>query len=200
MELINSAAFKNQRLIKLVKEVVAEYYGRDESDYYAKSSKNPEKMSREEEHIKLRRTAIYVLKVIAPKIPLGLIGTSFGGFNHATVLHHQRTMANLVETEKNLKECVNQIVGIIASKEKEKISLGKDFYYVDLNNVSVLKLSDEQSILFTGVSDATINAIKEQFFKENNSKIKHFKDTSLYILDKQTQNKNEKNSHTSSRV
>jgi len=176
----------NKEGLEIIKKIVSDYY-QMASDVYEKKKK-----SRKDEFIKIRQVVAYVTKTLFPKTPLRAIGTSLGGFDHATVLNALRRITNLIETEKKLSVEVNSIIdtimntGTIEALELQE-KMGKDYFYLKLDNIKVLKLSKDSALVFTGIPDETINKIKN-ILHYPDMPVKEFKQTGISILEKKNDN------------
>lgn len=187
----NKALFRDERLISLVKRVVAEYYGQNEDVFYQDNRKR--------ENVKYRQVVCYVVKKINEKTPLRLIGESFKkpadmmdgrdkAMDHATVKYACGQIQNLMDTQSGFKKEVEEIIQLLSAKSENdgafwnKIEV--DYFYVSLNNIKVIRFTKEKSITFSGVDDETIEKIKQQYFPDAAQPVKELNKTGLYILDR----------------
>ena len=180
----NTKAIVNKDGLDTIKQVVADYYNMPMDSYESK------RKSRKGDVMKLRQVMAYVTKTLFPKTPLKAIGKSLGGFNHATILNSVKRMKNLIETEKQLGTEVSSIIDcIINSGSIEYVELrkkiGEKYFYVSLNNIKVLRLSNDSAIVFTGISNDDIERMKD-IFKVPDISIKEFSGTGISILEKKT--------------
>lgn len=91
---------KNDISIPKIKKTVCEYFGL--SDDALLSS------SRKREVVQARQIAMYLSRNLTSS-SLDNIGSQIGGKNHATVLYACNTVSDLMETEKSLRQHVNEI-------------------------------------------------------------------------------------------
>ena len=94
---------KNRRQnidISTIIATVAKYFGIDESLLRLKS--------KQQEIVHARHTAMYLSKELTPS-SLQTIGAHFGGRNHATVIHACKCIEEVINTDKNFKDKLEQI-------------------------------------------------------------------------------------------
>lgn len=180
----NTEAIGNTAGLETIKKIVADYY-KMPMDVYEKKKK-----CREGDVMKLRQVMAYVTRTLFPKTSLKAIGKSLGGFNHATILNSVKRMKNLIETEKKLGTEVNSIIDTImnagtieAADLQEK--MGKDYFYVKLDNIKVLRFAKDSAIVFTGMADDVIDKIKD-ILHYPDMPVKEFRHTGISILEKRT--------------
>lgn len=172
--------------LEIIKKIVSDYYEMPQ-DVYEKT-----KRSRKTEFIKLRQVVAHVTKTLFPLIPLKTIGKSLGLRNHATVINALKRIGNLIETEKKINGEVTAIIGTImnagtieALELRDRI--GKEYFYLKLENIKVLKLSKESAIVFTGIPDEVIKKVKN-ILNFPDMPVKEFRQTGLSILEKKHDN------------
>lgn len=180
----NTEAIGNAEGLETIKRIVADYYQMP-MDVYEKKKK-----SREGDVMKLRQVMAYVTRTLFPKTPLKAIGKSLGGFNHATILNSVKRMKNLIETEKKLGTEVNSIIDTImnadtieAAELQEKMN--RDYFYVKLDNIKVLRFAKDSAIVFTGLADDVIDKIKD-ILHYPDMPVREFRQTGISILEKRT--------------
>lgn len=83
-----------------IKEVVCEYYNLDIKDIQTKSRKR--------EVAQARQVAMYLARKYTKK-SLAVIGSEIGNRDHATVLHACKTVENLIETDKTIRQSLDTI-------------------------------------------------------------------------------------------
>ncbi len=145
---------------------------------------------REGDVMKLRQVMAYVTRTLFPKTTLKAIGKSLGGFNHATILNSVKRMKNLIETEKKLGTEINSIIDMIMNANTIESAdllekMNKQYFYVTLDNIKVLRFSKDSAIVFSGISEEIINKIKA-ITNCPPIPIREFKNTGLSILEKRT--------------
>ena len=77
-------------------------------DYFKIATENAQSKTRKREIVQARQIAMYFSKSLT-KTSLASIGAQIGGKNHATVVHACKTVNNLMETDRNFLEMVNNI-------------------------------------------------------------------------------------------
>lgn len=187
----NSEDSKETMQINFCKEVVCRYYGKEISYL--------DTFSRKHEFVKVRQVCMYMIRKTF-KIGFNKIGNYFNK-NHATVIHAVNNINGFLEYDKDLQKEINDIDTILrlkSSANNKKIDLENDFYYIDMNNVSTVKITPQKSIIFTGFTKEEINRMnlfdtKDNFNWLNNpDNIREHFNTSLYILEeKQKTNEND---------
>ena len=143
-------------------------------------------ITRKREYVYGRQIAMYLMTKYT-RYSLAKIGEKFGGKDHATVLHAKRTIIDLISTSKNIKREVNIIESRILNQVKiivEKQSTDDDYFYLNMNNYTSLKSSDQKGILFTGFTEEEIKKIIELADLKELS-MKHHSQTGHYILERQ---------------
>ena len=83
-----------------IKEAVCEYYNLDIKDIQTKSRKR--------EVAQARQVAMYLARKYTKK-SLSVIGSEIGNRDHATVLHACKTVENLIETDKTIRQSLDTI-------------------------------------------------------------------------------------------
>lgn len=83
-----------------IKEAVCEYYNLDVKDIQTKSRKR--------EVAQARQVAMYLARKYTKK-SLAVIGSEIGNRDHATVLHACKTVENLIETDKTIRQSLDTI-------------------------------------------------------------------------------------------
>lgn len=184
---------RESNLIKFCKEVVCRYYGKD-STYLDISS-------RKHEYVKVRQVCMYMIRNIF-KVGYNRIGIDFNK-DHATIMYSVKTIEGFLEYDKDLQKEINDLHKIIKLKSNANINnidLENDFYYIDMNNISSVKITPQKAIVFKGFSKEEISRIsvvdKQGNFHwlNNPDNIKEHFNTALYILEsKQLKDKEDDN-------
>lgn len=184
---------KESNLIKFCKEVVCRYYGKD-STYLDISS-------RKHEYVKVRQVCMYMIRKIF-KLGYTRMGIDFNK-DHATIIYSVKTIEGFLQYDKELQKEIDDIEKVLKLKSNANINnidLENDFYYIDMNNISSVKITPQKSIIFTGFTKEEIMRIsvvdKEGNFHwmSNPENIKEHFNTALYILEtKQLKDKEDDN-------
>lgn len=90
------------------KEISIEYIQKVVCDYFKISLDSINAKTRKREIVQARQLSMYFAKKYT-KLPLSNIGSYCGNKDHATVLHACRTISNLYDTDKMMKQAVDEI-------------------------------------------------------------------------------------------
>ena len=177
-----------ERKIEFIKDAVCTYYTVEKSILLVKS--------RTRERIKVVHTIMYFIDRNVNVGP-SEIGRHFN-CDHATVLHAIKKIRNHAEFDKDLRNEIDEIQRII--KHKGDIVLGgkdlvKDYYFIDLNNVTSKKREDGKSIILSGftkdeidniiIADGRFTKVTDaRYFFLPNAISREHKNTGIYILEK----------------
>jgi hypothetical protein len=129
------------------------------------------------------------------KFSLGKIGEMFGGRDHATVLHSKKTICNLMEISKKIKDEVLKIEKTILYKVKvisQKQTADEEYYYINFDSYTSIKYSDSKGIILSGFSFTETTAILEAINEKFIDTMRHNK-TGHYILEKISHDSNSRN-------
>jgi hypothetical protein len=141
--------------------------------------------TRKREFVYARQICMALIKKHT-KLSLGRIGELIGGKDHATVLHANRTILNLMQTNKQIRSEVSEIERLILYKVSvllNKKTTNNDLYYINFDNYSSVRFSDEKGIVFTGFNEAEIFRLLTFLNSPPEDTRKH-KNTGYYILEK----------------
>jgi len=118
--------------IKPIVEFVSEWYGITSRQLVAKTRKR--------EILEPRQIAIW-LAVKYTRMSKVAIGANIGGKDHATVLHSERVVDNLLETDKLYSKRFNEMYEVFKKKILPQITtyVAKDDYELGLFNAKTLK-------------------------------------------------------------
>lgn len=141
--------------------------------------------TRKREYVYARQIAMTLLSKHT-RFSLTDIGNMFNGKDHATVIHAKKTLRNLIDTNRSIKEEVSLVESLVLSKMNlitRKKNENPNFYYINLDNYTSVKLNDEKAIILTGFSYHEINELLKHLNFENSKQVEHIK-TGEYILEK----------------
>jgi hypothetical protein len=195
------AIFKNKlfdknKVMEVIKEAVANYYDVPISVYDDKG--------RNHKYVKSRQVAMYIIKKVAgQRISLAEIGAEMGKKDHATVLYGIRRVSELSSVEKFFKSELNEImriIGIAPSTVDFSKNISEGVYYLNLNDITVLKINNNCSISFSGITESVVRQIREQFFKGPQITVKSFKNTGLYFLKNENPEQESENKKSENKV
>lgn len=126
--LVANAAFLNRKItIPLAKEILKVYVRISQKEitidhirevvcnYLCIDRNTFDSPSRTREIAQARQIAMYLCKQHT-KSPLTAIGAAVGGKNHATVLHSCKTIANLIETDRNFRHQMEEIEQLVTAR------------------------------------------------------------------------------------
>lgn len=153
--------------------------------YLAVGKNYHSRKTRKREIVFARQVAMYLIKRHTKKLSLKQIGKHFGDKDHATVLHGIKTIKNLMEFDRTIKNTVNEIDKVVKFKSNtvtSKLNLDKDYYYVDLSRFVSLKLMGQKSILLAGFNPEEVEEFAEAM--KSVVELKEHENTGMYILEK----------------
>ncbi len=90
------------------REITIDFIAKVVCDYFSIPVDSLSIKTRKRETVQARQIAMYFSKNLT-KSSLAAIGAQIGGKDHATVLHACRTVANLKETDRSFKVCLDEI-------------------------------------------------------------------------------------------
>lgn len=120
------------------------------------------KVTRKREIVFSRQVAMYFLKKYTV-LSLAEIGKIFNGKDHATVLYSAKTVENLMQSDKNIKQDIkllkDEIDIQLNALYQIKTPANNKYYFVDLNNFVSIKIDNERSFIISGYSDDQVDEI-----------------------------------------
>ena len=96
------------------KEVTLEHIVTEVCKYFSISSDQFHSTKRTRDLTQARQIAMYLAKQHT-KSSLSTIGSAIGGRNHSTVLHSCKSVVNMMETDKKIKQDIEEITKLILS-------------------------------------------------------------------------------------
>ena len=139
----------NDRAIRYIKQVVADYY-KISPDVY-------ESRSRKREDINAKHTAIFFCYKNL-KITRMELGKKFG-VDHASIVHIAKKMNGLLEWDKVLMKEYEDLQALIEFKgmaNSKVIDLENEYYFINMDQITSAKIDKNKSILFTGMVQAEV--------------------------------------------
>jgi chromosomal replication initiator protein len=106
MDMVVSVVNKNIKNTQ--RELTVDCIYKTVCDYFRITPDNAQVKTRKREIVQARQIAMYFCKNMT-KASLASIGAQIGGKNHATVVHACKTISNLMETDRNFLEMMNNI-------------------------------------------------------------------------------------------
>lgn len=173
--LSNSKHKLQANVMNYIVQIVGAYYCL-ESDWNANRT-------RKRDYVLPRQIAMYLMKNNT-KAVLVEIGAMFNDKDHATVLYAVRMIKELTEFDKTLRTEVADLQRLITFKGKTlegNINIRKQYYYVDLNNFTSIRLENEKAMILSGFSTAEIEQIKR--FTTKIVESREHEQTGMYILE-----------------
>ena len=123
-----------------------------------------------------RQVAMYFLKKHT-HMGLSEIGRIFSGKDHATVLYAIKTVENLIDSDKKIKQDITVLKEELNFQlhilYKTKSDLNKKYYFIELDNFTSAKVDNEKAIIICGYSDEEIKDILNKLDLENIKPVKH---------------------------
>jgi hypothetical protein len=171
----------NDRAIKYIKQVVADYYKISPEVYESKSRKR--------EEINAKHTAIYFCYKNL-KITRKTLGKYFN-VDHASVIHIAKKMKGLLDWDKVLMREYDDLQALIEFKgmaNSKVIDLENEYYFINMDDIISAKIDKTKSILFTGMTTSEINQCLN--ILGIRVEIKNHKKTGMYIMEKLKTNNN----------
>ena len=182
--LSNSRLVKEDRIIEYIIAIVGKFY--NVSNIYTQIK------SRKREYVYARQIAMYLISKYSTAT-LEKIGAQFAGKDHATVLHAKKVINNLIDTDRNIKAQIKDLENIIKLNSRaisDNIDLNEHFYYIDFNNYTSIKITNNKGLIVSGFSDQEIKKLK-QFLELKDLETRDHENTGLYILEeKQSKEEN----------
>jgi len=150
--------------------------------------------TRKREYVYARQIGMLLINKYT-NFTLERIGLEFGNKDHATVLHSKRTILNLMDSSKKIKEEVNNLERLILYKIKvivEKKTVDDSYYYINFDDYTSFRFSDEKGILITGFTKSEIIDLLSKL--ENKPiGIREHQKTGYYLLEKNDDDSNTRN-------
>lgn len=161
------------------------------SNHFCLSKEFLESKSRKREFVYARQACMYLICKYTT-LTLQRVGFLFNNKDHATVLHGKRTIENLIDSSKKIKNEIGVIEKLILDKLKvimQKTSSETELFYINFENYTAIRYDDNQGLLITGFSDEVVSKIISIIgLKELN--IKKYQATGQYILENKINDNN----------
>lgn len=177
-EVVPSNFGYNERVAGFIKTIVAEFMKMPISAYNDRSRKR--------DVVNLKHFAIWfcMKNIRGTKVEIG----SYFGISHCMIIYVCSKVDGFLTWDVDMKKMFYEIQDVIDKKglsEAKGVDLEKDFYYIDLGEVTSVKYEDGKSMILKGFSDSEVEKIHEWVLLERKSTRKHIK-TGLYILENLT--------------
>ena len=138
--------------------------------------------SLDKEHIDL---AQFILEVVGMYYKLNPNYYSIFEKDHATVLHGVKKIKGYKFYDKKTRKEIVDLEYIIKYRSealKKNENWRNEYYFVDLNNISILNFDEHKSIILTGYSPDEIETVSKSFVGLMN--IVKLENTGMYVLKK----------------
>ncbi len=138
-----------------------------------------------------RQVCIYVidLNLEMTSAAIGLIFEK----KHSTVLHAKKTINNYLGWDKDLKKNIDEIQKLITLKTHalfHESDLSKQFYYLDLNNYTSLRVNSSKGIIMLGLTESEEFAVKNALEELKTVKSRKHTNTNLYVFEENAPSEN----------
>jgi hypothetical protein len=172
----NTQSSRNERIMDFIIKIVGEYFCTDSKYYFTKSRKFT--------FVYPRQIAMYFAKIYTRKASLETIGDKFSR-DHSSVSHSINKIKSLLDVDRRVQQDVKTLMKKLKTNVNaisEDITLGKEYYYLDLNDFNSITLKEDKSIILTGFSDKELS----EFLSSLNDFIetKKHNNTGMYVLEK----------------
>ena len=173
--LVESLDKEHIDLAQFILEVVGMYYKLNPNYYSKKTRYRPIVEARQMAMFMIRKHTTLTLKKIA----------SIFEKDHATVLHGVKKIKGYKFYDKKTRKEIVDLEYIIKYRSealKKNENWRNEYYFVDLNNISILNFDEHKSIILTGYSPDEIETVSKSFVGLMN--IVKLENTGMYVLKK----------------
>ena len=172
----------DEALVEFIKILVSNKYGFTIHDCKAKTRRRPDVM--------FRHVCMYMIYKNTG-LSLALVGRHFNR-DHSTVVHSNQVINNHLFWDKKLQAEIEEIQQTITAKcQTMNFDLNDEFYYVELNDINSIKLTQNKSIILAGFTTKQIGYIANKLFTDKEflsmgefKETQEHKNTGMYILEK----------------
>lgn len=172
--------------IPLVRQIVCGYFGIEPlaimRQKATRGGKGPQRAT------KAKQVMCAVIKQLCPKMSHRQIGEELGGFTPASVLLAIRQVQKECCTDARRRRQIATIIHLVLQRGHESGQfwgrIDKEYYFVDLNDINVMRIDSTQSIVFSGLPVELAERIRQQYFPQSGVEIKEFKGTGLSLFEK----------------
>lgn len=158
-------------------------------DYFCLDADFVSAKTRKREFVYARQIAMYLLDKHT-EYSLTRIGKMFNNKDHATVYHAKKMITGFIQTNRTIKSEVNDIETIVLSKLNllsKKQTPNPSYYYINFDNYTSIRLSDNKGILLTGYTKQEIMQILFRL-EMSSAELRIHENTGHYILEKLSNN------------
>ena len=185
-KLLTSKQKGDEALVEFIKILVANKYGFTINDCKSKSRRRPDVM--------FRHICMYMIYENT-SLSLSHVGRHFT-CDHSTVVHSKKVINNHLFWDKVLQADIAELQQTITAKcQNMNFDLHNEFYYVELNEIDSIKLTNNKSIVLSGFNAKQLGYIANKLFTDEEFlkmgeflETKHHNNTGMYILEKRKQN------------
>jgi len=139
--------------------------------------------SRKTEIVTIKHHAIY-LCLQNLNIGYALLG-GFFNCDHATCIHAENKINGHLTWDKELKKELDDIQQMIINKGvfvDGRMTLGENYYYIDMSNITTMRIDDKKAIIFVGIEEKDMFEIRNKY--KTKAELMEFQKTGMYILKK----------------
>lgn len=178
----------DEGFVVLIRQIVCGYFGIPVAELLRDEKKRGPGGKSSRRASRAKQVVCYIAKRLCPKMTNGFIGQVLGGFTPATVLYNVRTVEQECLLDARAHTQVATIIHVVMQRGHELGefwgAVDKEYYFVDLNNITVLRVSNHQALVFTGIPRGLVDKIKEQYFPQAGAQLRDFSGTGLCVFEK----------------
>tara|TARA_R110000764_G_scaffold542_8_gene2102 strand:- start:13421 stop:13993 length:573 start_codon:yes stop_codon:yes gene_type:complete len=139
--------------------------------------------SRKKDIVLAKQIVIYICKKHL-NITLHELRDFVGYRHHASVIHANRQITNLISWDKKLKAELEEIetATTLEAGITNEINLEKDYYFINLNDVKSLKESIKRAVVLTGYSPDEIEKVKNALNMKSDIPVVAHSNTGHYLF------------------
>lgn len=161
-------------LINYIKSTCSNYYDIDQ--IYL------ELPTRKREVITLRHMVYFFIKRYLYDMPFATIGQLFANQNHATVLYAVKSITNLAEFNKKIREDISQMDAKIKEyAESLGFNCKSSELFIDFGTMQLITISKDKHIAVTGMDERDIKKIVKLFYAKP---AVEYTNTGFYLVEK----------------
>lgn len=172
---------QDDALVEFIKILVSNKYGFTTHDCTSKIRKR--------DNVMFRHICMYMIYKNT-NLSLASVGKHFT-VDHSTVVHSNKVINNHLFWDKKLKEDLAELQQTITAKcQTMNFDLHEEFYYVELNEIDSIKLTNNKSLVLSGFTPQQLGYIANKLFTDEEFlkmgeflETRNHKNTGMYILE-----------------